>query len=381
MSYLPALPERIEPHRGNGVIPQDFANQVRDTIRECTRDIEKVSQKTQEIQAQGGWEAFWSKGKNIHALAEYTGTLASVQQKSLEMIVLLMGAAAKMKGRYDIILDSIDDLSQAQAGKVEVLNYLVKVKTMVSDLKERDELLDSLITYTNDLRESLESVGDLLNSTIGDFSAAKNDLHQRQEKAGERLGVLQKAEKELERKLGVLKDQLTTLDGKFQKSAEQSARSQQALGTAVEQLRRQQSEGEQRLTALLEEQTRKQAKAVGALSERQDQLETAASELGRSQESQVRDLRALICGETATLQARHDQLAADLAESCRESAALREQATALDARLTKTLEGWTASQTAAESQIVMLRRQAVCLWVAAAGGWSLGLAALFNTLR
>src|SRR5262249_25123936 len=212
----------------------------------------------------GGLEAFFSKGKNINSLAEYTGTLASVQQKSLDMIVLLLRAAVKMKGRYDIVLDSIEELSQAQTGKVEVLNYLVKVKTMVSDLKERDDLLDSLLTYTNDLRESLGAVSELLTSTIDDFSAAQDDLTQRQQKSAERLGVLHQAEKELERKLATVKGELTTLDGKFQQATERAV------------------EAEQRFATRLDERAATQARAIQGVNERHDQLQAAASELERN---------------------------------------------------------------------------------------------------
>lgn len=381
MSYLPALPDPLEAYHANGAIPYDFVSQIRDTMRGCVRDIENVSRKTQEIQAQGGWEAFWSKGKNINALAEHMGLLASVQQKSLDMTVLLMSAAAKMKGRYDIILESIEDLSHSQAGKVEVLDYLVKVKTMVSDLKERDELLDSLLTYTNDLRRSLEAVEDLLNSTVDDFTRARGDLTQSQEKAAQRLERLQNSERELEKKLGSLKGQLTAMDSRLQKSVEQVACIHQSLSGEVTQLRKQGAEGEERLRELLQKQAESQAENLRSVLKQLDQAERAASDRAQQQDEQVDELRSLICDETAALRVRQEQFSQELQNGHEEVAQLRDQTATAEGKLTQSLNACSASQTTFEKEIARLRRQTVWLWAAAAGGWVISLAALLHSLR
>jgi hypothetical protein len=80
-----------------------------------------------EIKAQNAIEGWWKAGPNMRRLAENLAEAASVQQKTINMVVLLMAAAGRMRSNYGIIMETIEELTRAHSGSEEVLEYLVKV--------------------------------------------------------------------------------------------------------------------------------------------------------------------------------------------------------------------------------------------------------------
>ena len=125
-----------------------------------------------------GTVSFIKKGENIRKLADNLVVMSSVQQRTLNMVVLLMGAASRMKSDYNIIMESIEELSKSHSGSVDVLEYLVKMKNTVSEIKRKEELLNSLITYSNDLRKSIEELNNHFNKKIESILKSSEELAQ-----------------------------------------------------------------------------------------------------------------------------------------------------------------------------------------------------------
>jgi len=164
----------------------EYIATIQAAIENSAKDIKRVSKVTASIKAQGGLESFWKKGANIQALAVNLGTVASVQQRTLDMLILLMSASGRMKKDYHVIIESIEELGKSHAGSVEVLDYLVKIKNTVEVMRRRDELLESLCTYTNDLRDTIETVESNVEHTLEEIAdkttsvtCAQNDLRNR----------------------------------------------------------------------------------------------------------------------------------------------------------------------------------------------------------
>jgi ABC-type transporter Mla subunit MlaD len=113
--------------------------------------------------------------------------LSGVQQTVLDLLVLLMGAAGGMKKDYNMIIETIEELSQVHSGNVEVLEYIIKIKNSVNELKRRDELLDALITFTNDLRDSLNELNNEINVNINSINSSLAEINKRQSNTDETI--------------------------------------------------------------------------------------------------------------------------------------------------------------------------------------------------
>jgi hypothetical protein len=175
----------LTPNREN-----HYIDKVQKAIKSCASDIARVSRLSANIKAQDGWDSFWKKGENIKLLADNLGVLASVNQRTLDMLVLLIGATGRVKSDYNILIESIDELSKSHSGSVQVLDYLVKIKNTVEEMKRRDELLESLVTYSNDLRESLSSLDNTTSKSLSDLSAKHASIIQRQSEQDKRISEL-----------------------------------------------------------------------------------------------------------------------------------------------------------------------------------------------
>ena len=72
--------------------------------------------------------------------------------------------------------DNMKSCLHANSDNLEVLVYLEKIKKIVYEMKERGELLDSLVSHTNDLRGSIKIVSDDLRNEIGNINEKIEDL-------------------------------------------------------------------------------------------------------------------------------------------------------------------------------------------------------------
>lgn len=186
-----SLPAPIEPSVLESKEDKPYANAIKKDIAACTEDLASISRMSMEIKAQGSFESWWNSGPNMRRLAENVAQAASVQQKTINMVVLLMAAAGRMKHDYNTIMESIEQLSQSHSGSVEVLEYLVKVKQTVESMKRRDDLLESLITYTNDLRQCLSELDDHARKQFEGSEREVSVLKDDQKKLGEAILGLQ----------------------------------------------------------------------------------------------------------------------------------------------------------------------------------------------
>jgi hypothetical protein len=182
---LPTKLENILPeqHQNNG-----YVEKIKNTIAACSSDISNTSKGAAQLNANGG--GWFKKGENIREIAGYVVTLSSVQQRTLDMVVLLMGAAGRMKTDYNVILESIEELSKSHSESVDVLEYLVKIKNMVNEIKRRDEFLDSLINYSNELRNSIEELNSNFQKEIKSILQSSEDLNSRQKVISEELSAI-----------------------------------------------------------------------------------------------------------------------------------------------------------------------------------------------
>lgn len=178
-NYVVKIPSKIN------LLPEskessNYAQKIKETITNSARDLQNVQENMINIQSQNGFKKFWSKGKNIDSIAENIETSVLVQQKMLDLIVLLMGASGKMKKHYDNIISSIDELVEMNNDNAVVVKYLIQLKEMVDDVKDRDYKIDEIASYTNELNDSLialnEMVFDVQDNLNDDIEKCDNEI-------------------------------------------------------------------------------------------------------------------------------------------------------------------------------------------------------------
>lgn len=204
------VPAKFSYHKPEKEASAEISTQIQKTIALCADDLKEVGMQMGEIRQQGGWQKFWKAGNNVDSVAGHVAKMSDVQQKSLDLIVLLMGASNKLKEDYGTILESIEDLSQSNGDNPQVLDYLVKVRNTVKDMKDRDSLLESLITYSNDLRDSMENLNEVAMGTHTDALYAKSKIDGFAEEATEQLDALDKRIAGVQRAIDTATEQLQT---------------------------------------------------------------------------------------------------------------------------------------------------------------------------
>ena len=106
----------------------EFINIVRDNINQCAKEIKEISETMEKIESQKNSESFWKKGENIKIISKNVNKMSEVQQKTLDLLIMFLGASGKMATDYDTIMQTIDELGELNGGEVEVLDYLLKIK-------------------------------------------------------------------------------------------------------------------------------------------------------------------------------------------------------------------------------------------------------------
>lgn len=153
----------------------DLTQRVLTSISDSTRELLSISDTMAAIAKQGGWDAFWGQGDNIKGIASHVARLTTVQKSTLDLIVLIIGAAGTMKADYNIIIESIEELSREHGGSVEVLDYLVKIKQMVIDLQKRDAIIQDLLKNMQSMQADVLSVGSSSSSALKIAHEVAND--------------------------------------------------------------------------------------------------------------------------------------------------------------------------------------------------------------
>lgn len=173
-----ALPERIE------IVETDDAScidsnisKLKSTIDMCGDDLIKISELMKIIQAQGVWDNFFKKTENIKTVANGVNDLANIQKRIMDLIILLLSVSGGLGKRYIEILDSIDGLAQMHSGNVDMLDYLVKIKKMINEMKERSDLLETLVINYNGLRDSLVLFDTQINDISADMTSCNSNIN------------------------------------------------------------------------------------------------------------------------------------------------------------------------------------------------------------
>lgn len=136
----------------------EFINLVKENINSSAKQIKEISETMDKIEAQKGSEAFWKKSENIRTISKNVNKMSEVQQKTLDLLVLFLGSSNKMADDYDTILKTIDELGEVNGGEAEVLNYLLKIKRMVKEIKSNDERLKSISFECEQSKKKIEQL-------------------------------------------------------------------------------------------------------------------------------------------------------------------------------------------------------------------------------
>jgi hypothetical protein len=166
------VPERLEVEK-NARLSGEFRTSVSNSIAK----LKEISSQSLSIKTQGKWDSFWHKSENIKILAGNVGEVVTIQQKTFDLIMFLFAISGAMKQEYDLVLQSISEI-QNNATDGELLSNLLTVKKAVVEMKTKQEMIDSLVTFSNDLRDSLEELNRSLASLSHDYAHWKNAFSQ-----------------------------------------------------------------------------------------------------------------------------------------------------------------------------------------------------------
>jgi len=123
----------------------EFINIIKDNVNFCVNELKDVDEAMNKISSQKNSELFFRKSESIKILSEYMSKMSVVNQKTLDLLILLLGASGKISDEYDLIIKTIDELGELNNGEEEVLKYLLKVKNMVYEIRDNDTRLKQVI--------------------------------------------------------------------------------------------------------------------------------------------------------------------------------------------------------------------------------------------
>ena len=123
----------------------EFVSIIKDNVHFCVDELKAIDEAMQKIGSQKNSELFFRKSENIKLLSQYMSKMATVNQKTLDLLILLLGASGKISDDYEIIMNTIDELTELNNGEAEVLKYLVKVKQMVYEIRDNDTKLKQVM--------------------------------------------------------------------------------------------------------------------------------------------------------------------------------------------------------------------------------------------
>lgn len=123
----------------------EFITIIKDNVNFCVKELKDVDVAMNKISSQKNSELFFRKSESIKILSEYMSKMAVVNQKTLDLLVLLLGASGKVSDEYETIMNTIDELSDLNDGEAEVLKYLLKVKKMVYEIRDNDTRLKQVM--------------------------------------------------------------------------------------------------------------------------------------------------------------------------------------------------------------------------------------------
>ena len=153
-----------------------FLATVKDNINYCVNELKDIETTMQQISNQRNSEMFFKKSENIRLISQYMSKIATVNQKTLDLLILLLGAGSKISEEYHTILITIDELGSLNNGEAEVLSYLLKVKKMVSEIQQNDMKMQFLVKDNTDTKEILTKTQEQLVKITTDNEKSKKLL-------------------------------------------------------------------------------------------------------------------------------------------------------------------------------------------------------------
>lgn len=124
---------------------ESFVSLIKDNVSFCVDELKKVNVAMDKINSQKNSEMFFKKSENIKLISQYISKMAIVNQKTLDLLILLLGASGKISDEYDTIISTIDELGKLNNGEAEVLNYLVKIKKMIFEIHDNETKLKEVL--------------------------------------------------------------------------------------------------------------------------------------------------------------------------------------------------------------------------------------------
>lgn len=154
-----------------------FISIIKDNVNFCVDELKDINDAMSKISNQKNSEMFFRKSENIKLLSQYMSKMASVNQKTLDLLILLLGASGKISDEYETILTTIDELGELNKGEAEVLSYLIKVKNMVHEIKDNDTRMKQLLLDNANTKEIVAHADENFKKEIEESQKARKSIN------------------------------------------------------------------------------------------------------------------------------------------------------------------------------------------------------------
>lgn len=165
----------------------EFITIIKDNVNFCVNELKDVDEAMHKISSQKNSELFFRKSESIKILSEYMSKMAVVNQKTLDLLILLLGASGKISDEYETILNTIDELSELNNGEAEVLKYLLKVKNMVYEIKDNDSRLRQVMEDNAKTKEIVLHADEAFKKEIKENQKSRKTLESKCNKLQKRI--------------------------------------------------------------------------------------------------------------------------------------------------------------------------------------------------
>jgi len=125
-------------------------------INDATAKLNQVNQSTREIASQGGFAAFFQKGRNIRRLAEHIEVMTNVQQITLDLMVLTMNGLAITKRDYNTLTNLMEKLGSDDSIDKHTRDFVNNARRLFSSNREIRSTIDNLVSSHNEMIDIVE---------------------------------------------------------------------------------------------------------------------------------------------------------------------------------------------------------------------------------
>ena len=166
-----------------------FVSIIKENVNFCVNELKEVNSAMTAINNQKNTEMFFKKSENIKLLSQYMSRVANVNQKTLDLLILLLGASGKISDEYETILSTIDELGRLNNGEAEVLNYLLKVKKMVYEIRDNDEKLKQILEDNANTKEIVTHADEAFKKEIEESEKSRKLIESKCNRLQKRLSL------------------------------------------------------------------------------------------------------------------------------------------------------------------------------------------------